>query len=323
MPSPARQSVYRDQSDSCVIHWPKYMKLAVFLAFIGGVLTAQTNVPPQLPDLPDNTVIATFDDGSKFTMADFRNLYAVLPPNNQQGMLRDRKAFLEQYALLRKLARMAEADKLDQTSPNKEALAYNRMILLYQMKLTAQTMNTSVSEDDVTKYYEANKNQYKQVKVKAIYIAFTRALASQKGDGKKRLTEDEAKAKAQKLLADLRAGADFGKLARENSDDTDSRQKDGDFATLHPSDTIPEPIKAAVFSLKQGEVSEPIEQPNGFYLLRADEISTRPLSEVHGDIYTSLQQDYARKWMQETHDSVKVEFNPKFLGEDKTPQPVK
>ena len=299
------------------------MKLAVFFLCACGVLVAQNPAPPSLPDLPDNTVIATFDDGGKFTMGDLRNLYAVLPLGNQQALMRDRKTFLEQYAFLRKLAQMAEADKLDQTSPNKEALAYNRMILLYQMKLTAENMKTVIPEEEVTKFYEANQNQYKQVKVKAIYVAFTKALASQKTNGKQLLTQDEAKAKAQKLLAELRAGADFAKLARENSDDPGSRDKDGDFATLSPSDTMPEPIKAAVFALKQGEVSEPIEQPNGFYLLRAEEIHIRPLAEVHGDIYTALQQERARKWIDATHDSVKVEFNPQFLGDQKAPAPAK
>jgi parvulin-like peptidyl-prolyl isomerase len=266
-------------------------------------------------------VIAVFDDGVQLTMADFRNLYAVLPATNQQSMLRDRKGFLEQYAFLRKLAQMAEADKLDQTSPNKEALAYNRLAMLGQMKLSAENMKIVVSEDDVKKFYEANKGQYEQVKVKAIYIAFTKALASsQQSNGKQLLTQEEARAKAQKLLAEARGGADFAKLARENSDDAASREKGGDFATLHRSDTIPDPIKAAVFSLKQGEVTEPIEQPNGFYLLRAEEVGTRALVEVHGDIYTALQQEYARKWMQSTHDSLKVQFpSAEFLSGEKAP----
>jgi len=300
------------------------MKLAVFFVFACGVLSAQANAPaPSLPDLPDNTVVATFDDGGKFTMGELRNLFAILPSANQQALLRDRKNFLEQYAFLRKLAKMAEADKLDQTSPNKEALEYNRMILLYQMKLTDENQKTIISEDDVRKFYESNPNQYRQVRVKAIYIAFTKAQASQSSNGKRLLTEDEARAKAEKLVADLRAGADFGKLARENSDDPASRDKDGDFATFHPSDTIPEPIKAAVFSLKQGEVTLPVEQPNGFYVFRAEEISTRPLAEVHGDIYTSLQQEHSRKWMEATHDSVKIQFNPEFLSSEKAAAPAK
>ncbi len=296
------------------------MKALSLFAFACAVLAAQTAPPPlSIPDLPGDTVIAIFDDGVKFTMGDFRNLFAALP-SNQQAMVQNRKEFLEQYAFMRKLAQLAVADKLDQQSPNKEAIDFNRMFLLSQIKLQAENMKTVVNEDDVKKYYEANKSQYQQVRVKAIYIAFSKALASQASNGKKVLTEDEARAKAQKLVADARAGADFAKLVRENSDDADSRAKDGDFPTLHPSDTIPEPIKLAVFTLKQGEVSEPVAQPNGFYVFRAEEVTSRSLAEVHGEIYTAIQQEYSRKWMQATHDSVKVQFpSAEFLGEAKPP----
>jgi peptidyl-prolyl cis-trans isomerase C len=296
------------------------MKALSLLVFACGIVAAQVAPTPSVPDLPDDAVIAVFDDGAKFTMADFRNLYAAVPTNQQATMMRDRKGFLDQYALLRKLAQMAEADKLDQKSPNKEALGFSRMVLLGQMKLTDVNMKVIVSEDDVTKFYEANKSQYREVRVRVIYIAFTKALASQKSDGKRLLTEEEAKAKAQKLLADIRAGADFKKLARENSDDAATRDKDGDFGMLKASDSLPDAIKAAVFSLKAGEVTEPIAQPNGFYLLRAEEVTTRPLSEVHGDIYTAMQQEYARKWMETTREAAKVQYpNAQFLSSDKAP----
>src|SRR5438874_6054942 len=83
-----------------------------------------------MPDLPDQTVVATFDDGVKLTMADFRKLYAALPPQLQQGALQDRSAFLKQWSFLRKLSKMAEKDKLDQESPTKEALVYYRLQIM-------------------------------------------------------------------------------------------------------------------------------------------------------------------------------------------------
>ena len=84
------------------------MKVLSLFVFAWSILSAQTAPAPDLPDLPDKTVIAVFDDGVPFTMGDFKKLYAVLPPTNQQGALRDRKGFLEQYALMRKLVQIAE-----------------------------------------------------------------------------------------------------------------------------------------------------------------------------------------------------------------------
>ncbi len=302
------------------------MKIVSAFLFLCSVLAAQkpaaqTPAPAALPELPDSTVIAIFDDGGKLTMGEYRKLYDALP-NNQQAMINDRKTFLEQYALMRKLAHMAEEQKLDQASPAKEAIAFYRLFILSQTLMNYEVMNQSVEPDEIDSYYETNKNRYKEVKAKVIYITFSRAQASQSNNGKRVLTEEEAKAKAEKLLADIRAGADFVKLVHENSDDATSREKDGDFATFKgsESDKIPAPVAAAVFSLKEGEVSEPIEQANGFYLFRADQVTYRSPVEVRSEIVDMLRQARFRQWMDRTHDSVKVQFpEPAFLGSQAPP----
>jgi peptidyl-prolyl cis-trans isomerase C len=294
------------------------MKSLAFLAFSCGVLAAQVAAPPaaSLPNIPDQTVIAVFDDGSKLTMGDLKAYYGVMPPNSQQAILRDRKAFLEQWGLLRKLAGIAEQKKLDQTTPNKEALEYNRLLVLSQAAVNDELLTSAPQPQEVDKYYETNKERYKQVKVKAIYITFTKEAVSKLGsNGKPLLSEEEAKAKAQKLVAEIRGGADFVKLVRENSDDAASKEKDGDFATLRPTDNIPDAIKSAVFALHQGAVSDPVEQPNGFYVLRAQEISYRPLTEVRNELLESMKQEHFRQWMEQLRDSVKVQFtSPEFLN---------
>lgn len=294
------------------------MKLPALFVCLCGAIAAQTAAAPAppLPNVPDDTVVAIFDDGAKLTMGELKAFYGVLPPNSQQGIARDRKGFLEQWALLRKLTSVAEQKKLDQASPNKQALEYNRMLILSQAAVNDELASFTPEPGAIDKYYEANKERYKLVKVKAIYITFSKEQVSKLGsNGKPLLTEPEAKAKAQQMLAEIRSGADFVKLVRENSDDTASKDKDGDFATLRPTDNIPDAIKHAVFSLKQGEVSEPVQQPNGFYLLRAEEISYIPLQDVRSDIQESMKQEHFRQWMQQMHDSVKVQFpSAEFLG---------
>jgi hypothetical protein len=264
------------------------MKVICLLAFATfSAMWAQTAPPaaaPQrtLPDLPDDTVVAIFGDGTKFTMGNFRKIYEALPPANQQMALRDRELWLHQWELLRKLTKMAEDAKLDQESPYKESLAYGRMYVLSQAQISNAINQVVVEPADIVKFYDSNQPKYTQVKVKAIYIAFNDdAAASSATKGKKPLTEAEAKAKAVKLLVTIKGGADFVKLVKENSDDETSREKDGEFATLRSSDNIPDAFRAAVFAMKKGDVSEPLKQPNGFYLLRAEEVTVRPLSEEH------------------------------------------
>jgi parvulin-like peptidyl-prolyl isomerase len=269
-----------------------------------------------MPELPDEEVVAIFGDGTKFTMGDFKKIYVALPPANQQMALRNRETWLHQWDLLRKLTKMAEEAKLDQESPYKETLAYGRMNVLATAQISASINKISVEPDDIVKYYDSNKVKYTQVRVKAVYIAFNDdAAAGTAANGKKPLTEAEAQVKAGKLLAAIRNGADFVKLVKENSDDETSRDKDGDFATLRSSDNIPDAFRAAVFAMKKGDVTEPLKQPNGFYLLRAEEVTVRPLSEVRDEIYSDLRNVRSDEWLRAMDRSVKVQIvNPAFIS---------
>jgi parvulin-like peptidyl-prolyl isomerase len=296
----------------------KAFNLLVFICL--GAAWAQTAPPPApalpMPNLPDEAIVAKFDDGTQFTMGDFKKYYQVLPQSNQQLAIRDRAEFLHQWALFRKLAKQAEEQKLGEQSPYKEALEYARMQLMIQARLNEELNSAIVMPADVLKYYDANKQKYKQVKVKAIYITFSDAApSSSSSKAVKTLTEEEAKARAAKLLADIRQGADFVKLVKENSEDVTSKAKDGDFATLRPNDNIPDAFRTAVFALKQGEVSEPLRQPNGYYLLRADEVTYRPLSQVRDEIFEELKHEHYNQWFAQINRETKVEItNPAFVG---------
>jgi parvulin-like peptidyl-prolyl isomerase len=211
---------------------------------------------------------------------------------------------------MRKLARMAETDKLDQSSPTKEQLEFNRTMLLGQAMMNSKLNTLAIDSGEIAKYYEANKEQYKQVRVKALYIAFGDSAA-----GKQPRTEAQARAEAAELLARIRAGADFVKLVKERSDDQTSREKDGDFATFRKKENIPDAIAAAVFSLKQGEVSEPVRQPNGYYLLRAEEVSYVSLSQAQADIILAIRGEKYNQWLGQNTAGIKVQFpNPAFPG---------
>jgi parvulin-like peptidyl-prolyl isomerase len=196
------------------------------------------------------------------------------------------------------------------------------MSLLAQTKLMMTMSLATVEPAEISKYYETNKERYKLVKVKAIYVAFSSETTAS-ASGKKPVTEEEAKTKITGLLAQIRGGADFVKLVKENSDDETSRAKDGDFLTVRVNDNIPDAMRAAVFQLKQGEVSEPVRQPNGFYLFRADEVSYRSLQEVRDEIFKMLQQQHGSAWMQQIDSSTKMDYpNPAFLGGTGPPPPA-
>lgn len=292
------------------------MKSLVILLLAGSAVCAQvpasTAKPPSPPpaelpdDIPDTAVVAECGGQTPLTMGDVRKYIAVLPAESQPQAKRDPKTWIQSWCRMVQMAHMAEADKLDQQSPVREQLAFQRMLLMAQAEMQDKLNSTQVESPDIAQRYDETKEKYKQVKVNAIYIAF----------GEKGLSEAGAKAKAENLLKEIRGGADFAKLARENSDDETSKAKDGYFATLSQSDNIPDALRSAIFQLKKGETSEPVRQPNGFYLLRAEEITYKPLSEVRDQIFAELKQQKFQQWLNGMAKSAEPKFvNPAFPAE--------
>jgi parvulin-like peptidyl-prolyl isomerase len=302
------------------------MKFSLFLLFTAAVW-AQSAVPPAAPPPPPpasdpqapapntvtatfdagralaaataNTVVATFEDGRKVTIGELNSFLAAMPPNMQQAARRDRRAFVQQFALMNRLSEMAEKAKLDQQSPTREALAFNRMYLLMNAQIHETLTTINVAPAEVQSFYDENKQRFTQVKVKALYIAYSANASAGGANQPKRLTEAEAQAKIASLRAVIAAGGDFVKLVKENSEDQTSAGKDGDFGTLRSTDKLPDAIRTAIFALKAGEVSEPVKQPNGFYLFRAEEVGVQPYAEVQETILNELKQGHFKQWMEE------------------------
>ena len=259
--------------------------------------------PTELPNLPDEEVIAEFEDHTKLTMGELRKYIAAMAPEQQPLAIADPFTWIVGFAHMKQMAAMAEKEKLYEASPLKEQLELQRLSSLANAEGADKLLTLTVDGPDIVKEYDLTRDKYKQVKISAIYIAF----------GSSGLKEEQAKAKAEKLLAQIRKGADFAKLARENSDDETSKAKDGYFATLSPTDNIPDALRAAVFQLKEGETSEPIAQPNGFYLLKAGQVTYKPLSEVRDQIFTDLKMRKWQAWLSEMSKEAEPKFpNPNF-----------
>jgi peptidyl-prolyl cis-trans isomerase C len=288
------------------------MKSFAFLVFLtaGAVWSQSMAIPEILPKLAGDAQIAVFDDGGVLTVGQLRGYATMLDPAKQADAIKAPELLIQEIAFMRKLAILAEKDKLDLKTPTREQLEFNRWLLLMQIKVNDQLNQTPVDSKEIISYYDTHKNKYKQVKVNAIYIAF--GDPSSNSGGKKVLSEDQAKSKAAKLLSQLRAGADFAKLARENSDDETSKARDGYFATLNPTDNIPDAFHA-VFELNQGQITEPVRQENGYYLLKAEVVTIHPLSEVRDQIFNDVRQLHLKEWMDKTHAASSVKYtNPAF-----------
>jgi parvulin-like peptidyl-prolyl isomerase len=110
-------------------------------------------------------------------------------------------------------------------------------------------------------------------------------------------------------VKEIKGRADFAKLVAENSEDATSKAKGGDFGAFSRSDNVPEAIRSVVFTLKEGEVSAPVRQPNGFYIFRAESISQKPFQEVVGQIVTELKNGHLREWLDTTTKSIDIKYD--------------
>ena len=270
---------------------------------------AATPPPPVSPD----TVVAEVN-GQKITAAEMDKIIGAFPAANQQA-LRQRPQVLTQVFMMQKLAEDAEKAGLDKQSPYKEQISTYRLQLLSTAELSKVNNDFEISPEDQRKYYQDNPEKYKEVKVRVISIAFNPTPGKPATDGKKQLTEGEAQAKIEDLAKQIKGGADFGKLARENSDDQISAAKDGDFGTIRQESSYPKPVKDAVFALKQGEMSTPVKLPNGFYLIRAEEVTQIPYNEVALQVSQAVRQAKFAEWQKNLQAQYNVKIdNPAYFA---------
>jgi peptidyl-prolyl cis-trans isomerase C len=274
-------------------------------------VTAPADAAPA--PLPPETVVAEVN-GKKYTAGDLDKLINMLPAQYQQAA-RSQPQLLSQVFLMQRLADDAVKAGLDQKPPFKDQLEMSRMQTLSTAELSDVNNRIEITQAEQQNYYNENPDKFKEVKVRVIYVAFNPTPGKAAAGGKKLPTEAEAQAKVEDLEKQIKAGADFGKLARENSDDQVSAAKDGDFGSVKLDSSYPQPIKTAVFALKQGEVSAPLKQTNGFYLIRADEVGKQSFNDAFMQIVQAVKQAKYQVWLKglQAQYSVKIE-NPAYFA---------
>ncbi len=81
------------------------------------------------------------------------------------------------------------------------------------------------------------------------------------------MTDEQARELALDLKSRVLAGADFGELAREYSEDIGSAQEGGDLGWTSPGQMVPE-FEAAAANTEVGEISDPVRTQFGWHILQ-------------------------------------------------------
>jgi peptidyl-prolyl cis-trans isomerase D len=152
--------------------------------------------------------------------------------------------------------------------------------------------SAQITDKEVEDYYQANRESrfHKPKEVKARYILVripAGADAKQKSD---------AQTRANRILAEARAGKDFAQLAQKESEDS-TAAKGGDVGWLTQAQ-LPSPLDKTVFSLAKGEISNVIESPTGFHIVKVEDIrdeKTQSLKDATAEITRALKAEKGKR----------------------------
>lgn len=123
-----------------------------------------------------------------------------------------------------------------------------------------------LTDKEVEDYYNANRatkfTTPKQAKVRYIMVRLDAGA-----DAKQK---EAAQVRANRIVAEARGGKNFAELAKKESQDP-SAEKGGEIGWLNQGQ-LPEALDKQIFALAKGEISEPIETPVGFHIVKVEDI---------------------------------------------------
>ena len=280
-----------------------------YVALLG--LTLSLFAAEDKPAVAPDAIVATVN-GQKMTADEVRKMVAGLPAQVQTAFTNDPKQFMKEYAWYQIQQASAVKNGLEGQSPWKELLAFQRMMTLVQAEWNDAYLRVEVTPEQQQKYYETNKEKYRETQAKLVYIPFTDAAS-----------EADAKAKAQKVAQQARGGADFVKLVKEFSQDSASAGQNGDIGmpVRRSTSQIPEPMRNAILALKAGQVSEPLRHQNGYYVFRAESAGVLPYEKVKDEIYKELKDVGFNEWKEKTKAQSSVQFENEAFFKSIKPEP--
>ena len=246
-------------------------------------------------------VVATVN-GRPITITMLNEKIEKLPQYYQAFAAQNKKEIVDEMIVEELLYDEAKSRKLHNDPDIKELIDdANRKILISRVIEDETKKSAPVSDDDVSSYYEQNKEKYMVPEmVRASHI-----LTS---------TEEEAI----KAKGELDRGADFAAVANEYSKDL-TKDRGGDLGYFKKGQMIPE-FENAAFSLNVGETSDVIKTRFGYHVIRLTDrkpAAYRSFEEVKDNVRTSIMRDKQRQSFDEftktLKDKSKISINQDIL----------
>lgn len=251
----------------------------------GGAWATQEQSP-----LPSDEVLMSWKD-QKITTADFEIAMQALPAKDRfefrldQGRIFKMLDNLLVHRMLASEARGLGLDK-DRAVQSELALAADRVLSKVRADRFKAALPTVDFEKMAVDHYKAHPKEFEQPeRVRAAHVLI---------DTRNRSPE-EAKNRAEEVRTKALAGADFGELALEYSDEPAAKRSKGDLGFFTRGKMAKEFETAAFGLTKPGEISPVVKTRFGFHVIRMEAkeaASTRPFEDVKESLKARYKQKY-------------------------------
>jgi peptidyl-prolyl cis-trans isomerase D len=236
-----------------------------------------------------------------------QRLYAVILDSVQitEAELRDRYR-VEQETINLNFVRLPISDFIAEVKPTEDEIQKfydrNKDSLKEPLKVQVEYLSypfdqfsssAQVTDKEIEDYYQANRES-KFRKPKEAKVRYISVRVPPTADAKQK---DEAKARANRILAEARAGKDFGQLAKRDSEDPSTAAKGGDVGWITHGQ-LPPALDKAVFALAKGAISDVIETPAGLQILKVEDIreeKTETMKEARSEIARTLKTEKGKR----------------------------
>lgn len=243
--------------------YPTLVSLAALAALLLGAPVAQAQGAAASPA----TILLRGEQQLQVSSDDMQaDAWLRVPPESRVTVLSDANAVSQVSSNLyvrRMMAAQAREAGLDKDPKLAAAIRIVQDKVLsdaWLERIDASVTNNEAAIDSITRdIYRANPERFKhggQVHVSHILI---------QGN------TDESRERAEKLLAELKAGAKFDDMAKEQSQDPGSAQRGGDLGWFEKGRMVPEFEEAAFALKKPGELSGLVKTQFGYHILKLDE----------------------------------------------------
>jgi len=250
-------------------------------------LTPRDFEKQQMRELTTANISNLVKDGAKFSQAELWEEFRVENEKvNLEYLEIDPEQTKTDYVV-------SDQEKNDFYAENKEKFRIPEKIKVDYIEFSQKKFQEKITTtpEETEAYYKSYSGEFwEQKKIHARHILI-------KADSGKKDMEEEAKKKAEDILAKIKKGSSFEEMAKEHSQDQANARQGGDLGFFSRGQMV-KPFEEEAFLLKPGEVSGVVQTTFGFHIIKVEEIKEegiKPLEDVRAEIEERLAEEKAEE----------------------------